>query len=149
MYNEKYMILALKEAKKAFKHNEVPVGAVIVKNDKILAKSYNKKNKYNNSLYHAEIVAIKKATKKLKNWRLEDCDIYVTLEPCTMCASLIHQSRISNIFFGTSNLDKTSTQISNKIYSNNYNNCKINVYKNMMDLECKKILNEFFKKRRK
>ncbi|MBP5301562.1 MAG: nucleoside deaminase [Bacilli bacterium] len=91
--------VALNEAKKAFKNNEVPVGAVIVKNNKIIAKAYNQREKQKSVVAHAEILAIKKASKKNNNWRLNDCDIYTTLEPCEMCLSAIKQSRIKNIFY--------------------------------------------------
>ena len=102
----KYMDLAFMEAEKAFKIGEVPVGAVIVKNGKVLAKTHNIKEKSKCSINHAEILAILKASKKLKNWRLDGCDIYVTLEPCPMCASAIKQSRIKNVYSALSNKDK-------------------------------------------
>ena len=87
--NSVYMNIAIKEAKKAYKKGEVPVGAVIVKNNKIIAKAHNTKEKSKQAICHAEINAIKKATKKIKNWRLTNCDIYITLFPCPMCASAI------------------------------------------------------------
>ena len=99
MYNEKYMEIALNEAVKAFKKGEVPVGAVIVKNNKIISKAYNKIEKNNDATAHAEIIAIKKASKKIKNWRLNGCDLYVTLYPCDMCLGAIIQSRIDNIYY--------------------------------------------------
>jgi len=90
---------AIKEAVKAYKRNEVPVGAVIVKNNKILAKARNKRQSTNNVLGHAEIIALMKAQKKLKDWRLYDCDLYVTLKPCELCESAIKESRLSNVFY--------------------------------------------------
>ena len=99
---DKYMILAYKEAQKAFEEDEVPVGCVIVKDDKVIAKAHNKKEKKNCAIYHAEIECIKKATKKLKNWNLKGCDIYVTLEPCMMCSGAIINSRIRKVYIGTS-----------------------------------------------
>ena len=101
--NEYYMNIAIKEAKKAYKYEEVPVGAVIVKNNKVIAKAFNKKEKTKNVTKHAEIIAISKACKKLKNWRLEDCIIYVTMEPCMMCSGAIEQSRIKKIVYGVKN----------------------------------------------
>ena len=93
---------------KAIKKDEVPIAAVIVKDNKIISKAYNKVNKKNNVLNHAEILAIKKATKKLKNWRLNDCDMYVTLEPCSMCKEIIKKARIKNIYYFTKqNMYKT------------------------------------------
>ena len=97
---EYFMSLALKEAKKAYLLDEVPVGAVIVKDDKVIAKGHNLREKKNDVTSHAEIEAIKKANKKLVSWRLNDCDIYVTLEPCMMCMGAILQSKIRHIYFG-------------------------------------------------
>ena len=96
----KYMELALNEAKKAYKIKEVPVGAVIVKDDKVIAKAYNLREKTNNAISHAEILCINKACKKLKAWRLDGCDMYVTLEPCLMCAGAITQARLSKVVIG-------------------------------------------------
>ena len=96
-----FMNEALKEANKAYNCGEVPIGAVIVKDNKIIARGYNLKETKNDASKHAEIIAINKASKKLSNWRLIDCTIYVTMFPCPMCASLINQSRISKIIYGT------------------------------------------------
>ena len=113
--NERFMLEALKEAKKAYKKGEVPVGAVIIKNNKIIAKSYNKIEKKQDSTNHAEINVIKLASKKLKNWRLIDCDLYITLEPCDMCKGAIKNSRIKNVYFLVSkkqeNIQKTTYKI--------------------------------------
>ena len=149
MFNEKYMRLALKLAKKAYKKGEIPVGAVIVYKNKVISKTFNKKEKNNCALYHAEVIAIKKACKKLKNWRLENCDIYVTLEPCPMCASLIHQSRISNVYFGANNKNEITKIITEQIYSDNSTNFINNVCGNYFNKECSEILSDFFEKRRK
>ena len=100
--NQKYIDLAMMEAKKAYKHSEVPVGCIIVKNDKIVAKAHNMVEKKYDCTCHAEIIAIRKASKKLKNWRLIDCDMYVTLEPCLMCKSVIELSRIRKIYYSVS-----------------------------------------------
>ena len=97
-----YMNIAINEAKKAQKRGNVPIGAVIVKNNRIISKAYNTKNSKNIAIDHAEILAIKKACKKLKSWRLNDCTIYVTLEPCPMCMGAIVESRISNVVYLTS-----------------------------------------------
>ena len=99
--NEKYMRLALIEAKKAFDKNEVPVGCVIVKDDKVIAKAHNLRQTKKSVLAHAEILAIQKASKKLDSWILEDCTMYVTLEPCPMCAGTILQSRIKKLVYAT------------------------------------------------
>lgn len=136
--NEKYMNIAIKEAKKALKYNEVPVGAIIVKKNKIISKAHNKREKTNNIINHAEILALIKACKKLKNWRLNDCVMYVTMEPCMMCSGAIEQSRIKKIFYGISN-EKYG-------YVNNLKN--IEIIPNVCEEECKNIVQDFFKKKR-
>ena len=98
---QKFMKEALKEAQKAYDKLEIPVGAVIVKNGKIISRAHNLKETKQTAIAHAEILAIQKANKKLNNWRLADCDIYVTLEPCDMCMGAILSSRIKNIYIGT------------------------------------------------
>lgn len=140
--NEKFMDIALLEAKKAFKKEETPVGCVIVKNNKIISKAHNKKNKTNRITDHAEIIAITKANKKLKNWRLEGCDLYVTLEPCPMCASAIEQARINNVYTITSNNDTNNNEIITKIFKNT------NFIKYDGNKESELLLKKFFQKRR-
>jgi len=136
--NEYYMNIAIKEAKKAYKYEEVPVGAVIVKDNKIITKAYNKKEKTKNVTKHAEIIAISKACKKLKNWRLEDCTIYVTMEPCMMCSGAIEQSRIKKIVYGVKNENYGSTdQLKN-----------VEIISKVCEKECRELLQSFFKKRR-
>ena len=136
--NEYYMKLAIKQAKKALKYNEVPVGAIIVKNNKIISKAFNKKEKKHDVTKHAEIIAISKACKKNKNWRLDDCEIYVTMEPCMMCSGAIEQSRIKKIIYGVRN--------ENYGYTNNLKN--IEIIPQICENECRKIVQNFFKKRR-
>ena len=114
--NEYYMKLALKEARKAYKHNEVPVGAIIVSNGKIIAKGNNQRENSGDVTKHAELIAIRKASKKKKDWRLNDCTMYVTLFPCPMCASTIVQSRISKLVIGTSTMDLKNKEIVNLIF---------------------------------
>ena len=97
---EKFMLAALKEADKAESIDEVPIGCVIVKNNKIIARGYNRRELLKDPTGHAEIIAIKKASKKVSDWQLIDCDLYVTLEPCIMCSGAIIQSRIRKIYFG-------------------------------------------------
>lgn len=104
-----YFIIALKEADKAFKLGEIPVGAAIVFNNKIISKAHNLKMKKYDITSHAEILAIKKAARKLKDWRLSKCDLYVTLEPCEMCKEVIKQSRIRNIYYLVEKLDYKKT----------------------------------------
>lgn len=143
---EKYMEIAMKEAEKAYKKNEVPVGCVIVKNNKILAKTHNLKENKHSALYHAELIAIKKVSKKLKNWRLIDCEMYITMQPCPMCASAIKQSRIKKIYYGT---DNKNNNISNKILNENDINEKIEIIPYILEDKCKKIVQKFFEKQRK
>ena len=100
-----YMKIALAEAKKAYSKGEVPIGAVIVKNGEIIAKAHNLKETLKSARAHAEILAIEEASKKINDWRLNDCEMYVTLEPCSMCASAIAQARISKLHIGTFNKD--------------------------------------------
>ena len=136
--NEYYMKIAIKEAKKAYKHKEVPVGAIIVKNNKIISKAYNKKEKTKNVTQHAEIIAISKACKKLKNWRLDNCEIYITMEPCMMCSGAIQQSRIKKIIYGVKN-EKYG-------YSSNLKN--VEIISQICENECKNLVQSFFKKKR-
>ena len=144
------MDIAFEEARKSFKKNEVPIGAVLVKNDKIIAKSHNNKEKKQCCLSHAELNLIKKASKKLKNWRLDDCEIYVTLDPCPMCASAIKQARISKIYSACSNSDKNNWEIISNIFLGDKTNPEVKISTNLAENESKLLLNEFFKlKRRK
>lgn len=97
--NNKIINILMKEVNKAIKHNESPISAVITLNDKIISKAHNKRNKSNFTIDHAEIIAIKKANRKIKNWRLNKCSLYVTMEPCEMCKNVIKESRISNVYY--------------------------------------------------
>lgn len=144
---EKFMREALKEAQKAFDKEEVPVGAVIVKDNKIIARAHNMKEKKNDATSHAEILAIQKACKKLGAWRLSDCDMYVTLEPCSMCAGALINARIRKLYIGTQD-DKTGAcgSVLNLLeYKFNH---KIKVEKYILKDECETILKTFFKKLR-
>lgn len=114
-----FMKIAINEAKRAFKTDNVPVGAIIVKNNKIIAKAYNTKNSKNISINHAEILSIIKASKKLKSWRLNDCTMYVTLEPCPMCMGAIVESRLSRlVYLVDSNYYDNFKSINSKIVKN-------------------------------
>ena len=145
---QKYMDIALKQAIKAFNNNEVPVGAVIVKDNKIISFAYNKKEKNSSVLEHAELLAIKKASKKLNNWRLNDCDIYVTLDPCPMCASAIKQSRIKNVYSALENSDNNNSKIIKEIFKKDSINPQVNFISNLDSEKSKEILNSFFKRQR-
>lgn len=140
---------AKKEALKALKKNEVPIGAVIVINNKIIARGYNKREKSQNAIKHAEIVAIEKACKKLKSWRLEDACIYVTLEPCPMCAGAIANARIKKLVYGAK--EKTShDNLCEKILTSERLNHKTEiVFDDSHEEEISSILSNFFKLKRK
>ena len=136
--NKKINKELLKLVKKAAKKNEVPVGALIVCNNKIISKAYNKRYTSKLSINHAEVIAILKAQKKLKDWRLSNCDIYVTLKPCEMCSNIIEQSRIKNVYYI---LDKNVD--SKEYYKTKYEQLYVNNYNDF-----KAILSNFFKKMR-
>ncbi len=144
----KYMKLAYKEAQKAFEKNEVPVGCVIVKDNIVIAKAYNKREYSQNSLYHAEMIAINKACKKLNSWRLDGCDIYITLEPCPMCSGAIIQSKIDNIYYGAKELKWGFAGSRYNIFDMKFNYSP-NVVGGLMEIECSNLLKEFFKNQRK
>ena len=143
--DEKYMIEALKEAKKAYKKNEVPIGAVIVKNGKIITRAHNQKDLSKISVYHAEVLAIIRACKKLKNWRLIDCNLYVTMEPCLMCCGAIIQSRIKKVVYGVSNDNFGKI----KKATDDFKHYNIEVISNVLEDNCKDIIQKFFNEKRK
>lgn len=143
--NEIYMREAYKEALKAYKLKEVPVGCVIVCNDKIIARAHNLRNTRKNALYHAEVIAINKACKKLKRWVLDDCTIYVTMEPCIMCAGSIVQSRMKKVVYGISQNRYGCLGTMMNLYEDyNFNNKPI-VEKGVLEEEIKILINNFFK----
>ena len=146
---EKFMKEALKEAKKAYKKDEIPVGAVIVKDNKIIARAHNLKESKNNSICHAEILAIQKACKKLNSWRLLDCEMYVTLEPCSMCAGALINSRIKKVYIGVTD-EKTGACGSklNLLEDFKFNHI-VEIEKYILKDECESILKDFFKNLRK
>ena len=147
MNEDKYMKEAIKEAKKAYLNGEIPVGAVIVYNDRIIARAHNEREKYNDVTKHAEINAIRKASKKLKNWRLLNCTMYVTLFPCPMCASAINQSRISKVIYGTlPNYENYEETVN--ILRNNYYGIPVEIIKSSYENECVLLIQNFFKKKR-
>lgn len=148
MYNEKFMEEAYLESLNASDKGEVPIGAVIVKNGKIIGKGHNLKESNKCSYCHAEILAIQEASKYLQNWRLNDCDIYVTLEPCPMCASAIHQARLSNIYYCVKSTDENNFEIISKILADNTSNSPVDIYFVEYKEKVKRDLQEFFKKRR-
>lgn len=147
--DRKYMAQAIKQAKKAAEIDEVPIGCVIVYNDKIIARGYNKRNSRKNTLCHAEIEAINKASKKLGDWRLEGCTMYVTLEPCPMCAGAIVQARMDRVVIGTMNSKAgCAGSIINLLQMDKFNH-RVNVETGIRQDECKNLMKEFFSNLRK
>lgn len=140
------MKLAYNEAERAFEVNEVPVGAIIVKNNKVIASAHNLVETDKDPTAHAEIIALKKAANILGNWRLNDCSIYVTLEPCPMCTGALIQSRISKIFFGT--YDMNDGCCGSYINLTKILKKDIKIYGGIMEDKCQDILNRFFSKKR-
>lgn len=144
----KYMKEALRQAKKAYALGEVPIGCVIVYEDKIIARGYNRRNTDKNTLAHAEITAINRASKKMGDWRLEDCTLYVTLEPCQMCAGAIVQSRITNVVMGCMNPKAgCGGSILNILEMPEFNH-QVNVVRGVLEEDCSQILQDFFKELR-
>ena len=144
-----FMDIAINLAKKAYKLKEIPVGALIIKENKIISKAYNTREHSQQAINHAEIIAIKKACKKLKSWRLNECEMYVTLEPCSMCAGALIQSRIRKVYIGTMD-EKTGScgSVFNllKDYKFNHN---VDIEYGVCKEDCEKILKDFFKELRK
>ena len=144
----KYMKEALKEAKKAELIDEVPIGCVIVKDDKIIARGHNQREAKQSPIGHAEIIAINKASKKLKSWRLEGCDIYVTLEPCIMCSGAIIQSRINKVYYGASDPKGGALGSSINVLEANNINHRPKVVSGILKEECSSIITNKKKKKR-
>jgi tRNA(adenine34) deaminase len=146
--SEKYMKEALKQAKKAYLLDEVPIGCVITYQDKIIARGYNRRNTDKNTLAHAEITAINKASKKLGDWRLEGCTLYVTLEPCQMCSGAIVQSRIEKVVIGSMNAKAgCAGSIINLLQMKEFNH-QVETEYGILENECSNILRQFFKELR-
>ena len=146
---EKFMHEAIKEAKKAYKKLEVPVGCVIVKNGEIIAKAHNLKETKKDTTKHEEIIAIQKASKKLNSWRLIDCEMYITLEPCAMCAGAIIQSRIKKIYIGAMDLKTGVAGSVFNLFKDYKFNHNVDVEEGILKSECEQILKNFFKDLRK
>ena len=146
--DEIFMKEALKEAAKARKKDEVPIGAIIVHNNKIIAKGHNLRETKHDALGHAEIIAIRKANKKLKSWRLVDCTIYVTVEPCSMCAGAILQSRIDRIVYGTEDIKGGALGSSYNLFEQKNINHIPEIESGGLKEECSQIRKDVFKKKR-
>ena len=145
---EKYMKEAIKQAKKAYAIDETPIGCVIVYEDKIIARGYNRRNTDKSTLAHAEITAIKKACKKLGDWRLEGCTLYVTLEPCPMCAGAIVQSRIDRVVVGSMNPKAgCAGSVLNILQTDGFNH-QTELTTGILKEECSQLMTSFFKELR-
>lgn len=145
--NEIFMREALKQALKAYQNDEIPVGAVIVYQDKIIARAYNKREKKQDATAHAELNAIQKACAALNSWRLEDCSLYVTLEPCAMCAGAIIQARIKNVFYGAKNARFGVHQGPINLFEVPFNH-KVHIEGGILEQDCSKLISSFFEKLR-
>ena len=146
--HEKYMKEAIRQAKKAYELNEVPIGCVIVYQGKIIARGYNRRNTDKNTLSHAELTAIKKASKKLGDWRLEGCTMYITLEPCQMCAGAIVQARITEVVIGSMNAKAgCAGSVLNILEMKEFNH-QVKVTREILQEECSALLSRFFRELR-
>lgn len=146
--DEKFMIEALKEAEKSASFDEVPVGAVIVKDEKIIARGHNLREKTNDPTAHAEIVAIRKACKKLNSWRLEGCTIYVTIEPCSMCAGTILWTRMQKIVYGAKDLKGGAICSSLSLFEAKNINHHPEIVGGILEEKCSRIMSDFFRNKR-
>jgi len=145
--NKDFMLIAIKEAKKAAALDEVPIGAVIVKDGTIISRAHNKCEKLGDPTAHAEILAIKKALKKLNTNRLSGCELYVTLEPCPMCAGAIINSRVDEVIFGAFDLKGGAVNSKVDLFNKGFNH-KPTVYEGIYEKDCSNILTDFFKTKR-
>lgn len=149
MNEEKYMKQAIKQALKAQEKDEVPIGCVIVKDDKIIARGYNLRQSKQQSYAHAEMIAIQKACKKLGTWRLEDCELYVTLEPCVMCTGAIMHARLKRVVFGAK--EKRWLALSSLLTQSDTNafNHHLEYTEGILQEECSSLISQYFKNKRK
>ncbi|MCI5622861.1 tRNA-specific adenosine deaminase [Anaerostipes sp. 494a] len=146
---EKYMKEAIKQAKKAAAIGDVPIGCVIVADDKIIARAYNQRNKKKTTLAHAELLAIQKASKKTGDWRLEQCTMYITLEPCQMCAGAIVQARIPKVVIGAMNPKAGCAGSVLNILQVDAFNHQVEIEKGILEEECSNMMTDFFRNLRK
>ena len=145
---EKFMREAIRQAKKAYALDEVPIGCVIVYEGKIIARGYNRRNTDKNTLSHAELIAIKKASRKLGDWRLEGCTMYITLEPCQMCAGAMVQARVTEAVIGSMNPKAgCAGSVLNILEMEGFNH-QVNVRRGVMEEECSRMLSGFFRELR-
>ncbi|MBR6402627.1 MAG: tRNA adenosine(34) deaminase TadA [Eubacterium sp.] len=146
--DERFMRQAITQARKALKNGDVPIGCVIVREGKVIARGYNRRNKDRQSLAHAELMAIKKASKLLGDWRLEDCKMYVTLEPCQMCSGAIVQARMPEVIMGCMNPKAgCAGSVINLLDMEGFNH-RVKITKGVLEKECSEMLTNFFKEMR-
>lgn len=146
--DERYMKEAIRQAKKAYALKEVPIGCVIVHEGKVIARGYNRRNTDKNTLAHAELIAIKKASKKLGDWRLEGCTIYITLEPCQMCAGAIVQARVTRAVIGSMNPKAGCAGSVLNLFKIAQFNHQVELEKGILEDECSQMLSQFFRELR-
>lgn len=146
--DEFFMKKALLLAKEAFDNDEIPVGAILVKDGSVIAEGFNSKDSQKKVTKHAELIAIESASNQLSDWRLCDTTLYVTMEPCPMCASAIQQSRIKRLVYGCSSNNIENEKIINLILQNAKYNHSVEITKNILDKQCSKIVKNFFKQKR-
>lgn len=147
MTDEKYMLMALELAKKAAKKDEVPVGAIVVKNGKVIAKGYNRRQKSADPSAHAEFIAMVKAAKRIGNWRLDDCTLYVTLEPCPMCAGLALNARLPRLVYGACDPKSGAIESLHNLNDGRYNHT-FEAVGRVLEKECAAVLTEYFRAKR-
>ena len=147
--DELYMLEALNEAKLAYEEDEVPIGCVVVLNDEIIARAHNQRDKSHNPLGHAETLAIKKASEVVDDWQLVNCELYVTVEPCLMCAGAIIQSRIKRVIYGTDDFKGGAFGSSIDVLTANNINHRPEIVKGVLQEECAQIIKDYFKSKRK
>ena len=138
---------ALMQAQVSLRQDEVPIGAVVVKNGKVIARAHNTRNKSKNAVEHAELVAIQRACKKLGDWRLVGCDLYVTLEPCVMCLGACYNARISNVYFGAYDLSGAGCVALSEMIGRTLNH-ELQLCGGVMEKQCSELLTNYFKSKR-
>lgn len=146
--NVKFMRIAINEAKKARDNDEVPIGAVIVKDGEIIARAHNSTEKHQDATRHAEMIAIEKASKKLKSWRLNGCEMYVTVEPCAMCAGAIVNARMDKVFYGASEEKSGCAESKYPILTDSGLNHAVDFLGGILEEECSELLKNYFKSKR-
>lgn len=145
--NEQFMLEALEQAKTSASLDEVPIGAVVVKNGAVIARAHNTRNRSRNAVEHAELVAIEQACKALNDWRLTGCDLYVTLEPCVMCLGACYNARISNVYFGAYDLSGNGCVQLSEMIGRTLNH-ELTICGGVLADECSQILTDYFKSKR-